>query len=509
MIVNKSKQKQIFFYVSVLLLIAAIVPLFIIAHYNFTSFDDYAFSSASIDDWLQNHSLFRVLKLQLEFAKYFYYAWQGTVSMTWIGGSVISMIREEHYFLSTYITLGGFILSELVLFMLIGFKALESDIYDAGIVSCWLIIFQVLMVPYPVEAFYWACGSIMYVTGYNAAVLLYALFFLYIHRSLREERAQNRTYRLKGLFLQLGIIVLSVYIAFGNYVSALFCFSSLLLLVFGVWFKKVRGRIVITVDFIIYTVIFVLNMTAPGNKIRKGASGTGDINPVKALLKSLYEAASYIICNIYPTVIIIMIMMLPFVIGLVKKRAFGSQRPFRRPLVFSIITYGLYASQFVPNMYALGFIGAGRVVNLYRLSLYLFYFSNLIYWTGWGLRRIHEELPDMTSDILAPKKSYLLVFETLCIALLCFSAIFYGGTTLTTVSAIKSLSTGQAYIYRREYEERLVVLKDESVKDAVFEEFTDPPYLLFFGDIKEDPGAWENRDVASFYGKESVRIVEE
>ena len=135
---NRISQRQVFFYISVLMLFFVTVPLFVIAHYNFMCVDDYAFVSASIDAWRENHSLIGVLRSQWGFAMMFYKSWQGTLSMTWLGGVVTTIICEHAYFLATYMTLGGLIISELILFMLIGVKGLKADKYDVGTVSCWL-----------------------------------------------------------------------------------------------------------------------------------------------------------------------------------------------------------------------------------------------------------------------------------------------------------------------------------------------------------------------------------
>ncbi len=492
-------QKRIFFYISVFLLVICAVPLFMISHYNHMSVDDYAFVSRSVDSWRQYHSVFRVLKDQFEFAYGFYFTWQGTFSMTWLGGALTAVICENAYFLSTYITLGGLIISELLLFMIIGTKGFGAGIYDTGIVSCWLLILQILMVPNPVEAFFWANGSFMYMGSYILAVFLFLLIFIDIRHRSRIDKMRKRTF-----FVRTGIVTLSVLVAFGNYVTALFCLSSFILLTLMMHVMRKKGRLFTTAVFILYLIVFILNISAPGNRVRQTVVGNPQYGPVKAVIKSVLSAGEYIVCNLYPTVIIILMMMIPFIIGIVKNKAFEGGNAFRFPIIFSGISFGLYASQFVPTTYALGELVAGRVLNIYRITMYLFLFTNLIYWTGWILSRLHSEHVDITADVLAFKKSYLLVTMIIFFAIFCFSAYFYGGRTLTTVSAIDSLRTGQAALYKAEQEKRLEILHDDSIRDADLDEFTDPPYMLYFGDIRPDS---DNLDVAEFYGKDSVNLI--
>lgn len=80
---------------------------------------------------------------------------------------------------------------------------------------------------------------------------------------------------------------------------------------------------------------------------------------------------------------------------------------------------------------------------------------------------------------------------------------------MTSLSAVDSLRRGYAQTYYEEYMERLAVLEDDSIKAVCFEPYTCAPYLLFFGDITDDPDDWVNRAMSSYYGKDSVTLVRE
>lgn len=494
---------QIIFYLSVLILIMAVVPLFIISRYNFMSADDYSYIQPSIAAWRANHSVFEVLKDQFVYAYHYYFDWQGTFSMEWLGSSIMVMIAEDHYYIGTFLTLGGLVVSELILFMLIGIKALGGDVYNTGIVSCLLVVFQILMVPYPVESFYWLCGSLLYTMGFNMTVLLYALMFIYLRHSYRNADAPLKP-GAKMVFLQIGIIILSILISFGNFISAIFGFASFICLVFAVWVRKLRGRVIVTLNAAVYSAFFIINVLAPGNRSRMDATGVEKNSIILSLLKSFGASGKYIISNLYPTVILLILLMIPFIIGIVKNKAMNGKKTFRFPIIFTLITYCLYTSQFVPTMYSLGILGAGRVINIYRLSLYILLFANVIYWTGWILRKIHEKKPGLRAENIRIKKCFLLPGLVMGGAAFLVAAYFYGGVTLTSVSAIKSLRSGQAAQYEAEYLERLKVLNDDSVTDVTFDAFSSPPYLLFFEDIKYDANEWQNVHMARFYNKNSV-----
>ena len=60
--------------------------------------------------------------------------------------------------------------------------------------------------------------------------------------------------------------------------------------------------------------------------------------------------------------------------------------------------------------------------------------------------------------------------------------------------------------FAAEQKERLIVLQDASVEDAVLSELSVNPDLLFFSDITEDPAEWTNDAMARYYGKRSVMM---
>ena len=86
---------------------------------------------------------------------------------------------------------------------------------------------------------------------------------------------------------------------------------------------------------------------------------------------------------------------------------------------------------------------------------------------------------------------------------------YYGGNTITTVSAVKSLRGGNAQRYYAQFEERLEMLTSGENQDLVFEPLDpDIPYLLYLQDLGTDPEAWRNQVTAKYYNQKSVRIRE-
>lgn len=88
----------------------------------------------------------------------------------------------------------------------------------------------------------------------------------------------------------------------------------------------------------------------------------------------------------------------------------------------------------------------------------------------------------------------------------CMLLAVHMGQSLTSVSALYSLRTGEAAQYRACAAERYEILHDGSVKDAVLSGFPVQPYVLYYDDITPSPNDWRNLALQTYYEKTSVVI---
>lgn len=488
-------QIKLIFTGMILVLFAVLVPLFWIGHFNFASIDDIGYAGTAEAVWEETHSVIRVFLKQIPYAWEYWHNWQGTFSVEWFATSVMGMFTNDAYYMGTYITLGGFVLCELFLFLIILKHILGADIYRAGIISISIICMQILLVPVPVEAFYWFCGAILYTVAHNAAVILLALLILLY---------DNPKKLWKKILLCLGIIFLTVFVSGGTYVTLI----AMLLLYFFItvwyWYRKNANRWFVTGGMLLYSVGFLLNVLAPGNQKRLATTDATQMSAVKAILISLKEAIFYVEGNTILPCVILALLLFPLFVNVVRKKNYK----YPLPGLVTVISFGVFAAQFTPTIYTLGITGAGRIQNIYRWTFYIWLYGNELYWIGWVFRRIDFEKMENGGGG-SPKKSYLLPGWIVGGVLLCLTMAYWAGSTVTTVSAVNSLRHGQAQIYYAEHQERLKVLEDDSIKDVYFEPFSYYPYLLFFGDITDNPNDWVNTAVAQYYGKDSVTLIKE
>ncbi len=475
-------------------LIVLLVPLFVIGHYNFASVDDFGCIEAAEAVWKETHSVIKTCLAQISYARNSWRSWQGTFAAEWFTSMVMGIFGRNAYYMGTYLSLGGFVLFELLLFMVVLRKAMGADLFRAGIISGCIVGMQVLLTPVPVEAFYWFCGSALYTVTYNeTAILLTLLVLLYYNRDSAGH--------WKRVLLYAGIVLFTVLVSGGNYVTLVLMLLFYLFAAVWFWYRRNPGRGFVTAGMVLYLGGFLLNVLAPGNRARLSSSGMEGSSAVMAVLLALKEAAFYVTGNAVFPCVILAVLFLPLFAGIVRKRDY--RYPF--PLLVTLLSFGVFAAQFTPTLYTLGITGAGRIQNLYRWTFYIWLYGNELYWVGWLIRRKLISFGSVEDG--QTKRSYLLSGWMAGGIALGFSLYVWGGSTLTSLSAFDSLRRGQAQTYYQEHLERLAVLEDDSIRDVCFEPYTFCPYLLFFGDITDNPKDWVNYMMASYYGKDSVTLV--
>ncbi len=475
---------------TVLTLLVVVIPLFVISHYNFLSADDLWHGSEAARVWRETHSVGQVAVTAAKYVAELWQTRQGVYASGWLSITLIGIFAENTYYMGAYLGLGGFVLSEFILFTVILRKLLGADILRSLIVSLGVISLQVLLTDVPVEAFFWFTSAICYTGCYNAAILLCAiLIWLYFPSPKRRE----------GILLSIQAVLLSVLVAGGSYVTGITMALILALAVVWYWYRKNRRRWFVTADFIIYMACFLLNVMAPGNMARLDSSGEAVSSVTEAVFLSLREATIYLYDKTSFSCVILGVMLAPVFLHIVQAKKYR----YSWPVVVTLFSFGLFAAQYAPNFYTLGIAGAGRVLNIYCWTYFILIYGNELYWLGWFARRKRE---NMGAVLVSAKTCYLLP-GWMSGSLILLLSLMYGyvyPSTLTTVSAIQDLQNGGAALYYEEWQERLEILQDSSIQDAVLEPFSYTPYLLCFDDIEEDLENWKNTSMADRYDKNSV-----
>ncbi len=253
--------------------------------------------------------------------------------------------------------------------------------------------------------------------------------------------------------------------------------------------------------------VFLICFLAPGNAVR-GVT-LGGYGVIKTILYSLYYGLTYVFHSTVikapvSTICFSLIAVLLFY-KTIRNKVFG----FKYPLVVVLIAFCVFSVQFAPSFFAMNETGPPRLKNVIYFSYILYFVFITVYVLGWVYKKIEKKTSLTHADFTAlSDKVYRRSLIPLVIILLVLGVAFLGEEEkahATTLSAYRSISSGEAEQYLEEYHERLVILKSDE-KDVVLDEYSEKPYLLHIVDITEDPDYWINISMAKFYGKDSIRL---
>ena len=471
------------------LFILCLLPLLAVAKYNCPSADDFSYSAACRQVWLQSHSFWQVLKEACATVSNRYITWQGTYATVFFMALQPSIWNEHLYAVVPFIMAGSLIISIFFLTRTLVTKFLKGSCSTGTILSLLLLFPIIQCMPSAVEGLYWFNGSINYIVPFAATLTMIGLFLSLI-------AAPKHRYILK--------IILAVICAFfsagGNLnvglITSLFLISFICLL----WFKKYTvNRKTVSLITILYFLLFFINVFAPGNFQR--SANLGGMNLVKTVLISFRYALSYPIEKWLDwTIFICLFLAIPFLWKLVKNSTFQ----FPCPILVVIYSYCLLSSSFAPNLFAVGNVEAGRIQNLIFILLLILLYINTGYILGWFCRRFEIEKEKAEQQAFLSKNQCAF---TIPIIIMC---LFGAAVTIipnpdyyTSTAALSELVSGEAKAYDEEVQVRNALLNgpDQSITLPAFKH---QPDLLYFTDITTDPEDWTNKAMCRYYNKQSV-----
>jgi hypothetical protein len=371
----------------------------------------------------------------------------------------------------------------------------RKDIAD--IAACGVSILFLQMLPSPVQGLFWWNGASYYIIWNALMMVLASQMINILHR--------RRCSVIKCIVLSL----LGVLIGGANLITSLLTFEiTVLFLIYGMITRNCRKQLFAIAFFV--AAGFMINVLAPGNANRQ--ESYLQISPILAVVKSFYAAAYWALRWTSPQVILSWLLFLPFVIALQRSAPEKTSTvPWWSRLILVIC---LFASSFTPNIFAGASINVGRIQNI----RYLFWVISGILAEMiiarqavlWAKRKNPDFRVERLTNWFTNKRTFLLV----CAGILligvssAYNICLSGYDAFTSLSATNDLLTGNARAYDRIADERTAqLLSDE--KHVVLQPFSQMPYVLYKGDITNDPKHWRNTAVARFYGKDSVVLGQE
>ena len=481
----------------ILSLSLVIFPLLIIARYNYPSADDWSFGVHGYNAIKNGSGFSGFLTGIIKIIKSSYISWEGRFSSTFLASLQPGIWGEKYYGIVTWLMLGSIIFSEIFLCQnLLKIKSSKK--------LCWLsipimiptLILQILYSPSPRESFYWYTGSVNYTFVYGLSLVLLTLF---INLGIMDYS------RWKYTLLSVISCILSVLIGGNNFATSLSCVLTLLILsaLFFCLNKKAFRRTWFLT--LIMSISLLICIFAPGNINRINGNFGGETgSAASAIIMSLVRSFTNIYSWTNMKVIMMLLFILPFVWAAVKNIDYS----FRFPGLFTLITFGLYASQATPTIYVDGTTGGGRMAAILFYSYHLWTVGNVFYWTGW-LSHKQNKFRLYFEKVCNKCEKYILPYCAI-IGIILVGIIYTADLReISSYQAYRSWRQGWAQQYAIEWEERLEILHDESIREVEFEPLSVPPdLLLIYTDLQDENGyIWVNSACATYYDKEYIHII--
>lgn len=472
-----AKTEKLVSYIVVALLIILLVPVIYLGRYNHPTGDDYYYGATTHLAWEETGSLVAVMGEAIKGVATEYTQWQGTYSAMLLMYLAPNLFGDWAYRLVPLLMISLLVGSIFYLSKPIVCGWLKATGNAWVIIASLLSLLCVQTVPSQGETFFWYNGA-MYYTGYFAI----SLFFWGIMLRFLEHGGKGKVWVMA---------LLAVFLAGGNYVSLLPGLLLLATLFAGLLCRKNPKAWSVGVVLIAMLGGFAVSALAPGNQLRQ--AGMWKIPAWKAVLKSLMQGVRYILAWVDLWWLAVVAVITPLLWKYMKTMRFR----FSYPLVVVGYLYGIFCSMSCPTFYTMNSTGPARAVAIVYYGFVLFFFMGYAYLLGYAQKRLEgKKLPELPAWLWGG-----------C-AVLMVAVLLFGGSwkDTSTGKAMECLSSGEAVAYEAEYQERMQVLSDPTIKDVVLKPYKNQPEMLYVGDISGDIEEPTNRKVAQYFHKDSVRV---
>ena len=237
---------------------------------------------------------------------------------------------------------------------------------------------------------------------------------------------------------------------------------------------------------------------------RKIADGITTPSYIVAIIEALKGSLIVLIKNMNGPFIMINIGLLPVYYWIAVK---NETLEYKHPIIVSLILFVLYSCMFAPAYYSLGNYGYGRLQNLYFLTIIILSLVFNVYFFGWlsnnaKINHFLIKLNEFTKKYISVVATVLVISFSFSISLMDYreDVVFF--------NVIKIVTDGSA----SEYHEYMVnldkVCSASEGEDVVVEKLKAEPSLLTSAgyNLSEDPNAWFNTAVSSFYSLNSISV---
>jgi hypothetical protein len=493
-VVEKLKiPRKVMVVLTTLVLVVALMPLYRLAMYTAPRYDDFGYGK-----YLAQHVMHGVGPRLFWDAGYntaytMRFAWQGTYSSIFMMALMPGGINTDLYWIGPVLVITAITLGCLALVYTLCRCLLGARRSDAWIASVFVTLAIVEMIHTAQQGFFW----------YNAAVhytFMHGMLFLLVAVMIRLVYAEKIW--AKGI-LFLCCLFFSFVCAGANFVT---CLQGLLLVLgWGVisTVRKKQYAIPFAVIVLFYGYWLRYSLTAPGNAVRAAAfngcsAGESILLSFRTGLENLWKLSGW-------GMLIMAFAIAPVLISMVKK----TEYTFRFPLPVTVLSFCFYCTGWVSSFYGMGSAGVDRTWIPIKFDLQILFFVNEAYYLGYFLHRreLFAKWPEKVKNGIRTVSQHFVPYYVLLMVLVLVALKVAPDRigSCSSYGAYYYVHSGEAAAFHQEFLNRVDTIHAAG-DDVVLEPYGHMPVFLIDNDISTDPDRDENRMMAAFYGKHSIRL---
>ncbi len=470
------------------------MPVMYCALFDYATGDDYGKSYMVHSVIKSGGNLAQILFAGFASAREAYLTNEGTWASNFLLAMQPGVWGERFYALTPFIGIfflgigTGFILYELLI------RILAYPIRFFWVLWPLFLTLTIQCMPYIRGGLFWHPGMAHY-------DIPFAMALLYIAGTMQYYRTGKRRY-LPFLLLS------SIYLGGSHYQAMLLCWLSLLFLLGFVLIRGDRKRkeLFFSLVFVLLQLIgFYFCYKAPGNNARAEAEFSFTASRladavIQSVIQSTIDGAGYLIETRWPVIFLFLVFL--FGVSLHKHTRIRHRWMYAILIVYF---YLVYCAMYTPGLYygtygaSLDLSGGYYDVNYYVFLLFVTLLSLLI---GNATGNLITNRDDLDPPIRKCVNAGMIIIAVSCVLL--FRHLI--GRT-TDYICVDFITSGQLADFQDQMQERLRILEDDSVKDAVVPQMNDQQGPFMHMALSEDPECFTNWAAALYFQKDSIVAI--
>lgn len=427
----------------IVILVGMLIPLFLIALFNYPADDDFKAALPGATVLAQSGSIVEVAKTIFQQTYECYMTWTGNfVSNTLVPLSPM-LVNINLYFLSNWFVLALLCLSigYLLKALLHTLGATPKSVFWIAYTAVMVLVLQFM--PSIGDSIYWHTGGMYTVVSCTLMLTLGML----VHCAAPQSRA-------RGIWRGVMLALCGFMLGGSFYGPALGALVLLVLLTLRGFLQKNSNRFYCLLTLGFYCISFGISVMAPGIALRQEFFGQ-PMNPLSAVLVSVLDSFDLVGGWLSPQLFAMAMLLIPILWKPLKE----SRLQFRHPFWFMVMLYGLFSATLVPGVYTGSSYGMGRYMNTIYFHFLIMALGSLAYAEGWCIRflqrRKESQAAHQTLSLCANLGNrFTALYLAICISFLILGGFAFTIMNTSSVCATKSLITGEAAQFRRDMEER-------------------------------------------------------